>query len=79
MATTYSMCTLMRAGEQVGRIEYQVSWVPDKFATAGMVLKLKDEEGEWDDGWKVWEVSHRGTPSEGIRDREHREWKEVLH
>lgn len=31
----------------------QVSWIPEPFCVVGKVLKLKDDHGNWDDGWKV--------------------------
>ena len=31
----------------------QVSWLPEPYATAGRVLKLRDDDGAWDDGWVV--------------------------
>lgn len=31
----------------------QTSWIPEKFGVQGKVLKLKDSDGNWDDGWIV--------------------------
>ena len=35
---------------------YQVSYIPEEFAVMNKVIKLR-ENGEWDDGWVVIEVS----------------------
>jgi hypothetical protein len=31
----------------------QVSWLPEPYAAAGRVLKLRGADGAWDDGWVV--------------------------
>lgn len=31
----------------------QVSWIPEPYCRVGKVLKLRDEKGEWVDGWQV--------------------------
>jgi len=41
----HCQCKLQRG------IEFQYSWIPQKFAKVGKIIKLKD-----DDGWKVVEV-----------------------
>ncbi len=44
---------------------FQTSYIPEEFAKLGKFLKLRDSEGEWDDGWKVIEVSsHRHLDNE---------------
>ncbi len=46
----YRQCRLRKrfdGGELV-----QVSWIPEPYATAGRVVKLR-EDGVWDDGWVV--------------------------
>ncbi len=30
----------------------QIAWIPEKFATPGQVLRVKDR-GTWEDGWLV--------------------------
>ena len=30
-----------------------VSWIPEKYAEKGKYLKLKNENGEWENGWVV--------------------------
>jgi hypothetical protein len=41
-----------------GNLE-RTSFLPTQFAVAGKILKLKDDEGEWKDGWKVEKVYSR--------------------
>lgn len=36
---------------------FQTSWIPEKFAVLNKVLKLRDPDGEWDNGWVVRRVS----------------------
>lgn len=61
--TTYRQCRLYRktgAGEM-----QQMSWIPSKFAVEGKILKLKDADGVWEDGWRVRSVGpHEKTEQE---------------
>jgi hypothetical protein len=50
--TIYRQCGLVRdLGNDV--LASQVSFIPAKFAKKNVVVKLKDDNGEWEDGWKV--------------------------
>jgi hypothetical protein len=42
----YRQCQLTRRNQR------QTTWLPERFAIPGSVLKLKDN-GEWSDGWEV--------------------------
>lgn len=53
--TKYKQCKLVKKTHQ-GQLE-TVSWIPDKFANIGGVIKLKNDDGEWDDGWVVMSAS----------------------
>jgi len=33
-----------------------VTWLPDKYAKKGSFIKIKTEEGDWINGWKVTSV-----------------------
>lgn len=44
-------CKLRRVN---GDIDH--SWIPQKFAKKGKFLKLKNENGEWENGWEVIET-----------------------
>jgi hypothetical protein len=46
--TAYVQCEL-----QYGCCRRQVSWIPKQFAVRGLLLKLKNARGEWEDGWVV--------------------------
>jgi hypothetical protein len=35
---------------------YTVAWIPEKFAHVGKSLKLRDDSGNWNDGWLVKEL-----------------------
>ena len=55
-STMYRQCRLVKRipnGECV-----QMSWLPAEFAHEGRILKLRDEEGHWDDSWVVREVGN---------------------
>jgi len=39
-----------------GALQRKVTHLPGKFAKVGKVLKLKDDQGDWDAGWKVVSV-----------------------
>lgn len=49
----YRHCQLVKGNT------YEISWIPEKFAKVGDVLKLKQEDGTWDDGWVVESVGLR--------------------
>lgn len=46
----------------------QVSYIPEEFAVISKVLKLRDTEGVWDDGWRVISVSASRHADEDIPD-----------
>ena len=48
----YRQCRLTKS-VGLGTIWEQVSFIPEEFAFVGQVLKLKDDKGEWVDGWEV--------------------------
>jgi hypothetical protein len=35
---------------------FQTSWLPEPFAAQGRVLRLRDADGTWDNGWVVIRV-----------------------
>ncbi len=41
---------------ETGCVE-RVSWIPEKFAEVGKVLKIKNDDDEWVDGWVVKSAS----------------------
>jgi len=59
--TTYNQCRLRRKNAE------QVSYIPTKFAVVGSFLKLKDEKGNWTNGWEVLSVGE-ATPENLVPD-----------
>jgi hypothetical protein len=47
----YRQCRLSRK-TPTGEAQ-QVSWLPDQYAVAGKVLKLRDDDKNWENGWVV--------------------------
>ena len=54
----YCQCELTRP-TGVDRLETMVSWIPEKIAKVGNIVRLKDKAGEWTEGWKVTAVYDR--------------------
>lgn len=46
----------------------KTSWIPERFAVVGKVLKLKNSDGEWDDGWVVTLASKTRIADESLPD-----------
>ena len=55
MSGTYYRQCFLRKVLSYGTCD-QVLWLPDKFAVAGKLLRLRDDAGAWDDGWRVLSV-----------------------
>lgn len=55
----YKQCVLQKKSEN--SCSEQTSYIPEPFCKVGRILKLKDENGIWDDGWKVISAGER-TP-----------------
>ena len=53
--TMYRQCRLQKKIE--GGVRETMSYIPSKFAVVGRVLKLRNPEKEWDDGWRVVSAS----------------------
>jgi hypothetical protein len=47
----YRQCRLQK--KIATGVTEQVSYIPEPFCVLGKVLKLRDEDGNWSDGWKV--------------------------
>lgn len=62
----YRQCRLVKrtaTGEIV-----QVSWLPEPHAAAGRVVKLREDDGSWDDGWVVTEAGSNRLASDQVPD-----------
>ena len=44
----------------------QITWIPEKFAILGQNLKLKDDTGNWADGWIIQHVGSRRSDKENL-------------
>jgi hypothetical protein len=47
----YTQCRLVkkiRGGETI-----QTSYIPTEFAKVGRVVKVREDDGSWDDGWVI--------------------------
>ena len=51
----YRQCTLRKRPSPATCVEY-VSFIPSSYANRGAVLKVKQPDGAWDDGWVVAHV-----------------------
>lgn len=49
--TFYSQCVLQK--KSIDGLLQRVSYIPSKFAILNNIVKLKEEDGTWTDGWKV--------------------------
>ena len=56
----YRQCRLIKR-TLVGQL-IQLSWIPEPHATVGKMVRLREEDGSWNDGWLVSEAgTHRLT------------------
>ena len=52
----YRQCRLVK--KIPGGEAMQMSWIPAEFASINKIVKLREEDGSWDDGWVIREVGH---------------------
>ena len=62
----YRQCCMEKpaGGSKGGNYAFQISWIPEKFAVEGKFLELKNDSGEWSDGWQVVQVGARKSDKE---------------
>jgi len=48
----YKQCTLRKTLNPT-TTRTQVAWIPEKYASEGKVIKIRNEDDQWDDGWVV--------------------------
>lgn len=46
----YHQCKLQRGNSTL------VSWLPERYARFNKIVKLKQEDGSWENGWRVMKV-----------------------
>ena len=57
--TLYKQCRLVR---DIGtKTQMTVSYLPVKFAKTDNIVKLKNEQEEWSDGWRILSVFGKAT------------------
>lgn len=66
-ARFYRQCRLKKTVE--GRVIEQVSYIPEPYCEVGRILKLKANDGTWEDGWEVMSTSER-RPAKAVEGRE---------
>ena len=63
MAPMSIQCHLRRGKEKM------TSWIPKRYAVVGRYIKLKSEDGTWEDGWKVHQT-YTELPTKVVLERE---------
>lgn len=63
----YRQCRL-RKDYKNGSYSEQVSYIPEPFCVKGKVLKLRDADGVWDNGWVVMSASENRHADEELPD-----------
>ena len=66
-AKFYRQCRLQRTVE--GNVREQVSYIPEPYCVVGRILRLKTEDGTWEDGWEVMSASER-RPARAVEEEE---------
>lgn len=58
----YKQCGMRKYSNKEHTVyQEHTAWIPEQFAKKGNVLKIKDDDGNWDDGWVVtWASSEAG-------------------
>ena len=62
----YRQCRLVKRieGGELGL----VSWLPEPFAAPGRIVKLREGDGSWDDGWVVVGAGPNRLPAAEVPD-----------
>lgn len=58
----YCQCLLCKSAEIKG-ILHTVAWIPKEYAYSYRFLKLKDDNGGWNEGWLVEKVYNEADES----------------
>lgn len=38
------------------KVTHYHAWIPEEFAEIGEIVKIKQDDGSWDDGWVVFQT-----------------------
>lgn len=68
MSYLMKQCRLVRKHDDQA-IDVLVSWIPDKFAKKGKLLKLKQNDGRWEQGWVVDHVYSQCMLYDEVKER----------
>jgi hypothetical protein len=74
--TFYKQCTMSLASGE-GRTSYQTAWIPEQFAKRGKYLRIKNENGDFDNGWLVERAGRKRLEESLINSDEHRHHRSV--
>ncbi|MBD3406186.1 MAG: hypothetical protein GF411_08755 [Candidatus Lokiarchaeota archaeon] len=68
MMIYYKQCLMVRVLED--KKEILTSWIPEKYAIRGKVIKLQNRESkEWTDGWEIILVGTRRREEKEVIER----------
>ena len=62
----YKQCHLEK--KTTTGVMHQTSYLPEHYARVGKVLKLRDDRGIWEDGWKVTAAHFNSVPESALPD-----------
>jgi len=69
----FVQCELKRRHEDLDA--YIIIWIPEKYAIKDKILKIKNENKEWVDGWKVIHVYNEIKKTEKEANIDAEAWK----
>ncbi len=65
----YRQCRLIKIIPE--GTKHQVSWLPEKYAILDKILKLRDPDGYWDNGWRVEVAGEHLVSEDALPDSHH--------
>lgn len=65
----YRQCKLQKKTAN-GTME-QTSYIPEPFCQVGRILKLREDDGTWNDGWKVIFASSMSHSEKWVNQQSH--------
>jgi hypothetical protein len=68
MNVAYRQCTLIQPRARASC--HYVTWLPEIFASPGQVVRLRQADGSWSDGWRVDSVGPWTLSEEHMRKTE---------
>lgn len=60
----YKQCYMEKQVSDTGKI-CRTSWIPERFAVVGLVVKLKDNNN-WTDGWEIISASEKAETEKTV-------------